>query len=121
MPNPHAVAEDYISAWNESDSGRRRALMALTWTQDASYADPLMRGEGLDEIDALIAGVQQRFPGWRFAVAGRPDAHGDHVRFSWALGPDGADSVIEGADFALVQDGRLKSVIGFLDKIPAEA
>ena len=87
MLNPDNVAEDYVSTWNEPDPARRRALIGLAWAEDARYVDPLMRGEGHDGIDALIAGVQRRFPGCRFAVAGRPDAHGDNVRFSWAARP----------------------------------
>jgi hypothetical protein len=29
--------------------------------------------------------------------------------------------MIQGTDFALVENGRLRSVIGFLDKVPAGA
>ena len=29
--------------------------------------------------------------------------------------------MIEGTDFAIVEDGRLKEVHGFLDKVPAAA
>jgi hypothetical protein len=29
--------------------------------------------------------------------------------------------MIKGTDFAEIEDGRLKSVIGFLDKVPANA
>ena len=37
------------------------------------------------------------------------------------LGPDGGESVVEGTDFARIEGGRLKSVVGFLDKVPAKA
>ena len=40
------------------------------WAEATTSADPLMRGEGHDEIDALIAGVQGQFPGFRFALVG---------------------------------------------------
>ena len=46
---------------------------------------------------------------------------GDHVRFSWGLGPEGADSPIKGTDFAVVRDGRIRSITGFLDQVPAGA
>jgi hypothetical protein len=116
---PDKIAQQYIAAWNEPDAGRRRALIAETWAEDATYVDPLMAGRGHAEVDALMAGVQQRFPGFRFALIGKPDGFGDRVRFSWALGPDGADAPIKGTDFVRVEGGRLKSVTGFLDQVPA--
>jgi hypothetical protein len=116
---PDTIAQRYIAAWNETDVGRRRALIAETWAEDATYVDPLMTGRGHAEVDALMGAVQQRFPGFRFALIGQPDGFGDKVRFSWGLGPDGAEAPIKGTDFVQVEDGRLKSVTGFLDQVPA--
>ena len=95
------IADRYIAVWNETDAKRRRALLAQNWTETAAYADPLMRGHGADEIDALIAAVQTRFPGFRFAISGLADGHGDHVRFSWQFGPDGAEALVKGTDVVL--------------------
>ena len=118
---PDQIARRYLAAWNETDPARRRALIAETWADDAFYVDPLMTGRGHAEVDALMAGVQQRFPDFRFALIGKPDGFGDKVRFSWGLGPDGADAPIKGTDFAEVKNGRLKIVVGFLDQVPAAA
>ena len=49
----------------------------------------------------------------------KPNGFGDHVRFSWGLGPDGGDSPIKGTDFAVLSDGRIRSITGFLDQVPA--
>jgi hypothetical protein len=79
--------------------------------------DPLVRGEGPDGIDAMIAGVQQQFPGHRFELAEGPDAHHEYVRFSWHLVAGGGSPVATGHDFGtLAPDGRLKSVTGFLEQ-----
>jgi hypothetical protein len=109
------TVDRYIAIWNEGDAGRRRALIAQTWTDDASYVDPLMTGEGPDGIDAMIAGAQQQFPGHRFRLVAGPDVHHDRVRFAWELrGADGP--VAAGVDFAVVaDDGRLRAVTGFLE------
>ena len=115
---PDTIAQQYIAAWNETDAERRRALITETWSEDATYVDPLMAGSGHAEVSALMAGVQQRFPDFRFALIGKPDGFGDRVRFSWGLGPDGADAPIKGTDFVQVEGGRLKSVTGFLDQVP---
>lgn len=116
---PDKIAQQYIAAWNETDSERRRALISQTWSEDATYVDPLMAGRGHAEVNALMAGVQQRFPDFRFVLIGKPEGVADRVRFSWGLGPDGADAPIKGTDFVEVEDGRLKSVTGFLDQVPA--
>ena len=115
------VAEHYIAVWNETDAERRLELLETHWTEDARYVDPLAQPRGRPQISALVGGVQQRFPGFRFALKGQPDAHGDRLRFSWTLGPSGAEDLIEGTDFAQLAAGRLQSVTGFLDKVPVGA
>ena len=86
--NPHLeLVERYITSWNEPDADRRRALIAQTWTGGARYLDPVMQGEGHAGIDAIIQGVQARFPGHRFRRIGEVDVHHDRIRFSWELGP----------------------------------
>ncbi|WP_158667837.1 nuclear transport factor 2 family protein [Bradyrhizobium guangdongense] len=122
MTDPVTIACGYIELWNERTAGRRRELLSENWTTDASYVDPLMRGDGRDGIEALIAGVQQRFPDFKFKLIGEPNGYGDHIRFSWGLGPDGAaDSPIKGTDFAVLREGRISSVTGFLDQVPTGA
>ena len=121
MTDVNIVAKRYIDLWNERSPDRRRDILAANWSSDAKYVDPLMSGEGHAGVDALIAGVQQRFPDFRFRLLGQVDGFGDHVRFSWGLGPEGADSPIKGTDFAVVSDGRIRSITGFLDQVPPGA
>jgi SnoaL-like domain len=121
MTGVNTIANRYIELWNERTPSRRRAILSENWASDARYVDPLMSGAGYDGVDALVAGVQQRFPEFRFKLLGRADGFGDHVRFSWGLGPDGADAPIKGTDFAIVRDGRIESITGFLDQVPQGA
>lgn len=119
MTDVNTIARNYIDLWNERTPGRRREMLAANWTSDARYVDPLMSGDGYDRVDALIAGVQQRFPDFKFRLIGEPNGFGDHLRFSWGLGPDGGDSPIKGTDFAVLSNGRIRSITGFLDQVPA--
>lgn len=118
--NARHVAERYLAAWNERDPAARRARIAQAFAPAASYLDPMMRGSGVDGIDAMIGAAQGQFPGCRFALHGQPDGHHDVVRFSWALvgpdaGPDAAP-LARGTDVASVDaQGRLVRVTGFLD------
>jgi hypothetical protein len=116
--DPADVAARYLAAWNERDADRRRALIAALWTKDAAFRDPIMAGDGRAEIDAVIAGVQDRFPDFRFRQIGQADGFGDYVRLSWGLGPEGGDAPIKGTDIACVEAGQLKTVTGFFDQLP---
>lgn len=115
------IAQNYIDTWNETDAAQRKALMQAAWLPSARYMDPLMQGEGQEQIEGLVAAVQERFPGWRFALIGSADQHGDYVRFSWMLGPVDADGPIKGTDFATLDNGRFSHVVGFLDQVPEGA
>ena len=111
------VVDTYIAAWNETDADRRRSLVGSVWTEDGTYLDPLMSGAGADEITAMIGAAQAQFPGHRFSLVAEPDAHNNVVRFSWTLAANGAP-VAAGQDFAVVaDDGRFRSVTGFLEAV----
>jgi hypothetical protein len=118
--NPvHEVIERYIACWNQTDPGLRRKLIDQTWAADASYTDPLAAAAGRDAIDATIGAVQEQFPGFTFTLLGPVDSHHRQARFTWGLGPDGAEPVVVGFDVAVAgEDGRLATVLGFLDKVP---
>jgi hypothetical protein len=114
------LAGQYIAAWNETDPSARRALIEEIWAEDGRYVDPLAEVTGRDQIDAVIAAAQAQFAGMTFRLAGPVDAHHDQARFTWQLGPDGADAVVVGFDVAQRNaDGRLALVLGFLDKVPS--
>ncbi len=117
MAEVATLIDGYIATWNEKDPERRLALVSQTFSDDADYVDPLMRGEGREAIDAMIAAVQQQYADYRFELAAGPDAHNDRVRFSWHLvGNGGGAPVAIGHDFGtLAADGRLSSVTGFLE------
>lgn len=114
------IADAYIAAWNAVDPAERATRIAAAFTETASYRDPLMAGDGHDGIAALIAGVQERFPGFRFTLKGEPDGFAEMIRFSWSLGPDGEEAPVEETDICVIEDGRLARVTGFLDKVPAQ-
>ena len=79
------VVDGYIAMWNESDPQRRRFIIEQTWTEDGSYVDPHAEVAGADGLDALVAAVQEQFPGYRFVLASGPETHHDRMRFTWQL------------------------------------
>jgi hypothetical protein len=120
MTNPTDLIDRYFAMWNETDAGRRRDLIARTWTEDARYVDPMLEGEGRNGIDAMVAAVHARFPGYKFRRTSGIDLHHDRVRFSWELVPEGGPVFADGVDFGVVApDGRLQAITGFIDHAPA--
>jgi hypothetical protein len=118
------LAERYIAAWNTTDPAARRQAVDELYREDARYVDPLVDARGREAIDATIAAAQARFPGFVFRLAGPVDAHHDLVRFTWELRPAGApdddEAPVVGSDVAVSDaQGRLQTVLGFLDRVPA--
>ncbi len=119
MSDTTHLVDRYIAMWNAGDADDRRDLIAGAWAESGHYVDPLMEGQGHDGIDAMVAAVQERFPGHRFRRTSDVDAHNTVVRFAWELGADGQPPLVKGVDFGvLATDGRLQSITGFLDQVP---
>jgi hypothetical protein len=119
VDNIQDIVDRYIDTWNETDAQRRHKLIAEVYTEDAGYTDPLVAVRGRDAIDQFVATAQQQFPGMVFTLGSPVDAHHNQARFSWHLGvPGGEEPVVVGFDVAVVEDGRLREVYGFLDKVP---
>ncbi len=123
MSDPTPTADAYIATWNETDAAKRQAAIARVWAEGGSYRDPLMKSDGHAGIDAMVAGVQGRFAGFVMKRTSKVDSHngpeGSYVRFGWSLGPAAGPAVVEGVDFGtLGADGRLASIVGFIDKMP---
>jgi len=116
------LVAEYFAMWNETDPGRRRAVIAETWADNAGYTDPLFTAEGHAALDAMVAAVHEQYPGYRFSLIGTADTHHDRARWDWKLaGPNDSPPVAVGIDFAVIApDGRLREVTGFF-KQPAEA
>jgi hypothetical protein len=115
----NVAVDSYIAAWNEADPDARRRLIAVAVSDDAAYVDPMLAGERIDGIDAMVAAAQQQMAGVVLRRTGEIDCHHDRVRFAWeGVGPDG-EPVIAGVDFGIVApDGRLQSITGFFDLVP---
>lgn len=116
MTDPKMIADRYLAAWNEDAGEARRTLLVQGWAGDAHYVDPMMSATSREGIATMIEGARAQFPGHAFTLAGTPDGHGDHVRFSWTLAPEGGAPVARGTDVVrLDAEDRIARVIGFLD------
>ena len=121
MSENNAVIDRYVSLWNEPDPARRRAILAKTFVEDATYLGPVLNAEGQEGLAELMTEVQTRFPGHTFHRTSAVDRHHDVVRYSWEILPaEGSETFAEGVDIGkLAPDGRIESVTVFIDKVPA--
>ncbi|TVZ79116.1 MULTISPECIES: nuclear transport factor 2 family protein [unclassified Streptomyces] len=115
-----AAVTRYFEAWNATDADALAKAVAVAWSEEGTYTDPLADARGHDEIAAVIRGAQEQFPGFEFRPAGDVDGNHHIARFSWELvsTADGSAPVAGSDVVTLAEDGRITSVLGFLDRLP---
>jgi ketosteroid isomerase-like protein len=121
MTQYDTAAERYFAAWNADGAEAIAKAVSEAFTEDATYTDPLADVAGHEGIAAVIAGAHQQFPGFEFRLKeGSVDGNHHIARFSWDLvstadgsSPAGGSDVV-----SLAEDGRIRSVSGFLDRAP---
>lgn len=120
MSDITALIDSYLAAYGDPDKARRTESVKRIWRQDAQLADPPLAAQGQEQIVALADALQAQFPGHRFRRSSGIDAHHGCARYAWQLvNPDGR-VVLEGSDFAQVDDrGRLAKITGFFGPLPA--
>ena len=117
------AAARYFEAWNATEPEALRKAVAAAWAADGSYTDPLADVRGHEGVAAVIAAAHEQFPGFVFRPLGTVDGHHDTARFGWEL-VNVADGSAPVAGFDVVTldgEGRIRQVLGFLDRVPAGA
>ncbi|MFG2888978.1 nuclear transport factor 2 family protein [Streptomyces sp. NPDC048248] len=115
-----AVAR-YFEAWNATEEDALGKAVVGAFTEEGRYTDPLADVAGHEGIAAVIAGAHEQFPGFVFRPLGDVEGHHDIARFGWELVAvaDGSAPVAGFDVVRLAEDGRIRSVLGFLDRVPA--
>jgi hypothetical protein len=118
--NANALADQYFAMWNEADADRRATLIKEIWAADATFVDPSFEATGHDDLNKLVGGAQQMFPGLTFVRTGDIDEHHTYLRWTWHLKAEGQEPLAGGTDIVLLTaDGQITKVIGFHDFAPA--
>ncbi|MFI6288470.1 nuclear transport factor 2 family protein [Streptomyces sp. NPDC051018] len=110
----------YLAAWNAQGPEDIAEAVADAWTEDGSYTDPLADVAGHEGVAAVIAAAHEQFPGFEFRQLGEVDGHHGTARFRWELvsAADGSAPVAGSDVIELAEDGRIRRVYGFLDRVP---
>ena len=114
------IVNAYLDTWNARTDAEKQELLERHWSADATYVDPLAEVNGHEGIGGVIEAVHEQFPGFVFSLVAEPDSHHAQTRFQWGLGPADEEPIIIGFDVITVdEDGRIRTVVGFLDRVPA--
>ncbi|QIY58465.1 nuclear transport factor 2 family protein [Streptomyces sp. RPA4-5] len=115
-----AAVARYFEAWNAREEGALGEAVEAAFGVEVTYTDPLADVAGQDGLVAVIGGAHAQFPGYVFRQVGEVDGHHDIARFGWELVSvaDGAAPVAGFDVVRLGEDGRIRSVLGFLDRVP---
>ena len=105
--------EKYISAWNETDSIKRIAILKDVFAEDGFHVSAFDGSDGLQGLSQEIGRSKSRFAGYTYSS----DHHitmSNYGFWIWRMYDTNKDLFIWGYDFGeLNDDGKLKKVIGF--------
>ncbi|MFB8181365.1 nuclear transport factor 2 family protein [Streptomyces sp. NPDC055966] len=116
------AAARYFEAWNATEPEALKKAVAAAWTADGGYTDPLADVRGHEGVAAVITAAHGQFPGFVFRPLGTVDGHHDTARFGWELVSEDGSTPVAGFDVVtLDEEGRIRQVLGFLDRVPEGA
>jgi hypothetical protein len=104
------AVEQYVAFWNSTAEPN--------FADDITYRAPVGVLRGVDALVDFRTQFAAHQPGYEFRVRSQPQAHHGRARLPWELVVDGK-SFATGTDVLEVdEDGRIRSVAGFLDNPP---
>jgi hypothetical protein len=107
------LAARYVDMWNEPDPVRRRAIIALLFSDDAAHFTKSQEAYGHAGMEHRVIGSHDKWVrdgGCEFRVFGQTNRHHDVMRFGWQMVPAGGGAAIAlGSDVVvLAEDGRIR-------------
>jgi hypothetical protein len=131
-----ALAEKYVTLWNEPDADRRRRMIAELWAEDGRHflqppqeireiaAQPgiamtaILEARGYQEIAARAASAYEHWvgsEGLSFRARGDADRLGEVVKLHWeAVAKDGTVSAVGLSFLVLTADARIERDYTFI-------
>jgi len=116
------LIDQYCQVWTEPSAAHRAELLSTIWAKDATYTDPTIHTESVEELLAHIAMVQSRRPGAKVLRTSQVDVHHNLARFAWHVVNADGTTLPEGLDLAFITaDGaKIQRIIGFFGPLRRE-
>jgi hypothetical protein len=113
--------QDYLAAWNTTNSDERSRLLQSCMTDKAIYIDPHAPEpvQGIDGMQALIEKFRSRFD-HKLEPEGQVDMHHNVFRLHWRLQQDNGEILSRGLMVGDLTDaGAIERIVQFVDAAPA--
>jgi hypothetical protein len=119
MPNTieNLLTRNLLEVFGESDAVKRRLAIAALWAEDGVFVDPFGSYVGYTALNEAVSQLHAKFPGFRFAPIGAPQAFYDVGRLAWGHGPVGGPPKVTGLDVVTVRDDRIAALYAFIDTL----
>jgi hypothetical protein len=109
---------DFERAWNSTDDGERRRLLARCCTPDAEFSNPYGDWGGVEGLARAITEFRSAFP-QAVCRFGDADEHHGWFRLMWATQFNDGRPDLAGEDFGeLAADGRIRRMVSFSGPVP---
>lgn len=116
MSKIEELVDRYFISLNEPDDKKRRELIKEVWSDKGKFGVvPFIEGDGLVGIEEVTKGGITKFPGCTVRRTSKVDGAGNYYRWNFTLSAADGRPVSSGVDYAVIVDGKLQSVMGFLD------
>ncbi|MEL6502714.1 MAG: transposase [Cyanobacteria bacterium J06623_1] len=111
------LIQDYLAAWNASDSDKRAMLLDQVMTSDCIYADSHLPNlvETQELHGQFIEQFRSKFPELQISLTSTPDTHHGFFRFGWQLAKSTGEIFTTGIFFGEIsQEGKISKLVGFV-------
>src|SRR5580765_2919354 len=116
MNNIEELVNRYFVSLNEPDDKKRRDMVKQVWSEKGKFGVVrIVEADGLDAIDELTKGDMLKFPNTTVRRTSHIDCSGNYYRWNFVRSREDGKVIASGVDYAIIVDGKLLSVIGFLD------
>lgn len=117
MPEIKQLIDDYLSAWNSSDSEARTKLMNQVLAENILYLDSHLPESitGRESHCQFIERFREKFPELKLKLTSVPDSHHGYFRFSWQMLKSNGEIFTQGSFFGEInQQEQVSKLVGFV-------
>jgi catechol 2,3-dioxygenase-like lactoylglutathione lyase family enzyme len=106
-----------VKVWNDTNEQSRLVKLKEIYQEHVAFYDHESVVNGLENLNARITKLQQKNVGFKFSLI-KIDNTDNMVRYFWNYGPASNPKLIAGMDLIILENGKIRSLTVFLDRLP---
>ncbi|MGF1542418.1 MAG: transposase [Pleurocapsa sp.] len=118
MSEIERVVQDYVSAWNSSDSEKRITIMNQVLAENCLYVDSHLPDPIISREShcLFIDRFKDKFPDLSLKLIAPPDSHHGYFRFNWQILKGDGNLFTQGSFFGEIdRQNQITKLVGFVD------